>query len=123
MYLLVEERPKCVDKRKGSSSWWAENCSVNPQLQHIVHRFSHFSYYIYIMAEREEGAEPVGDVKAELEEAEREDPNLHFKPVIHLDKVEVVSGEENENVLYKQYVLIPFVMSSWKSVRWHVCER
>lgn len=39
-----------------------------------------------------------------------EEPQAYFEPVVHLDEVEVVSGEEDEEVLFKMYVYLSQVI-------------
>lgn len=55
-------------------------------------------------------AEEVTPPKVDVEEAEAdegnkdpesEEPQAYFEPVVKLDEVEVVSGEEDEEVLFK----------------------
>ncbi|KAJ0393144.1 hypothetical protein P43SY_005487 [Pythium insidiosum] len=57
------------------------------------------------MADVEKKEEIVPKVEAEEEEADKdpesEEPQAYFEPVVKLDEVEVVSGEEDEEVLFK----------------------
>lgn len=58
------------------------------------------------MADKVEDVTPKVDVEeTEAEEGskdpESEEPQAYFEPVVKLDEVEVVSGEEDEEVLFK----------------------
>ncbi|GAV28285.1 hypothetical protein PMKS-001755 [Pichia membranifaciens] len=57
---------------------------------------------------KEEGAEKDKDVDSKTEKdgakedaADEEEPDVHFEPLVKLEKVEVKTNEENEDVLFK----------------------
>jgi hypothetical protein len=62
------------------------------------------------MADVEKKEETVPKVEADEAEGagdpESEEPQAYFEPVVKLDEVEVVSGEEEEEVLFKMCVLL-----------------
>ena len=55
--------------------------------------------------EKKENAENENDKQEESNDKKKDDdetePDVHFEPVVHLEKVEVKTLEENETVLYK----------------------
>lgn len=61
-----------------------------------------------VAAVKPEEVEPkVVDTTAEETDASADpeaEAQAYFEPVVKLDEVEVVSGEENEDVLFKMYV-------------------
>ena len=52
---------------------------------------------------------PKEDKKTVEESGESEEPQAYFEPVVHLDEVEVVSGEEDEEVVFKMCVFFRIV--------------
>ncbi|ODV78170.1 uncharacterized protein CANTADRAFT_91597 [Suhomyces tanzawaensis NRRL Y-17324] len=49
----------------------------------------------------EEAEEPKTDAKKDEEAADEEEADVHFEPLVQLEKVDVKTNEENEEVLYK----------------------
>ncbi len=54
--------------------------------------------------------QPVAEVKPEEqkeeEKAEEEEVDVHFEPLVHLEKVDVKTNEEDEEVSFKMYVSV-----------------
>ncbi|CCH57817.1 hypothetical protein TBLA_0A00150 [Henningerozyma blattae CBS 6284] len=50
---------------------------------------------------KEEKEDAGDDKKAKAETEEEEETDVHFEPIVHLEKVDVKTNEENEEVLHK----------------------